>query len=332
MRPETIKQALWPILVAVAFAYVVVDFVEHPFLGLPSEAAAAPEPHATLWLAQTEADEGTAATVRGAADRMLLRGHPATVAVLPGGSSQAIVSFFARPESPEDVLAISSETVADLAQERASDLVGDDPQRAALAQRLLERALPIGLLSHDPLTIAVPRDSPIASVGQLLRELREAPRMHVFALTDGSWAADDLAALVQRAGPDGVVPYRTYPSGEEASLALAAGSADVVLAAQTELRSQLRAGALRALPWGGVPRPAPSWVALIAAPAASAAVRRGLERQMLASAHALGAGASPRLDGQTPASAPEPRLHGFLLEQMADATRLQRLTSHAALS
>jgi tripartite-type tricarboxylate transporter receptor subunit TctC len=139
--------------------------------------------------------------------------------------------------------------------------------QAALAQRLLARARPARLLGADPLAIAVRRGSPIRNVAQLVAQLRSAPQARVFATTGENWATDDLAALVDGAGVDGVVPYLVYPSSEEAALALAAGAAEVLLAPRTAIAAQVRAGALRELAWSaGARRPAPFWVALVAAP------------------------------------------------------------------
>jgi hypothetical protein len=327
-----VKRALWPALVLAVLAYVVVDFVQHPFLGVPSDAAVVPEAHLTLWLAQTEAAGEAAATVHETADGLLLHGHPATVGVLAGGSSQAVVHFFSSPRSPEDLLAVSSGTLADLAQERTSTFVGEDPMRAALAQHLLARAIPVGLLNRDPLTIAVPRDSPIHSVGELLGELRASPQRHVFAITDGSWAADNLAALVQDAGIEGYVPYRIFPSTEEATLALAAGSADVVLAPHGTILPELRARTLRALRWPATAGGAPSsWIELFAVRGTSPAQVARLRRQLLALTRDPAWRALLRRGGQAPAAALSSlRLRSFLPAQMQRAAGLQQLALHAA--
>lgn len=326
-----VKRALWPTLVVVVLAYVAMNFVQHPFLGAPSEAAVTPEAHLTLWLAQTEASGEAASTVRETADSLLLYGRAATVGVLPGGSSQAVLRFLSQPHSADQLLAVSSETVADLAQERTSTLIGENPIGAALAQHLLARMVPVGVLSSDPLTIAVLPDSPIRGVGQLLRELREAPQRNVFAITDGNWVADNLASLVQYAGANGIVPYRVFPSGEEASLELTAGSANVVLAPRGAIQPELMTHALRELPWPAVFGPAPSsWIELLAAPGTTHAQAVRLRRQLLALTHDQVWRARLREYGQTPAGGMRlAQLRSFLSAETAHAAELQQVALRA---
>jgi Tripartite tricarboxylate transporter family receptor len=263
-------RALWPALLVAVLAYVIVDFVQSPFPNVFSDAVAAPNPHLTLWIAQTETSASTDSTVHLAADTLILDGQPANVAVLPGGSSRAIVHFLSQPQPPGQLLVISSNTLADLAQERMSALIGEEPLRAAFAERLLQRAIPVGLVSEDSLTIAVPRRSPIHSLSELMTDMRAAPGGLVFATTEDNWAADNLAALVEDAGVDGVVHYRVFPSTEEVSLALAGGNAEVVLAPRSTILADLRAGRLRALGWPRGSHPPPSWVELLASPSTPA--------------------------------------------------------------
>ncbi|HXC45321.1 MAG TPA: hypothetical protein VNU24_01850, partial [Solirubrobacteraceae bacterium] len=182
------------------------------------------------------------------------------------------------------------------------------------------------------LTIAVPRDSPIHSVGELLGELRASPQRHVFAITDGSWAADNLAALVQDAGIEGYVPYRIFPSTEEATLALAAGSADVVLAPHGTILPELRARTLRALRWPATAGGAPSsWIELFAVRGTSPAQVARLRRQLLALTRDPAWRALLRRGGQAPAAALSSlRLRSFLPAQMQRAAGLQQLALHAA--
>jgi hypothetical protein len=318
-------RALWPALVLAVLAFVVADFVRHPFLGAESQAAVAPRAHLTLWLAATEASGESAPVVREVADGLLLNGRSAAVGELAGGSSQAVSAFLGRSESADQLLAVSSETLADLAQERTSTLPGEEPLRAALAQRLLARAVPVAVLGGEPLAIAVAPGSPVRDVGELLAQVRSSAQAHVFAITDDNWATDNLAALVQDAGVEGVVPYRVFPSPQDATLALAAGSADVVIAPRGTLLPEVRAGRLRALAWppgaGSVPR---FWTELLAAPAAPAGSVAALRRQLRALARS---GVLPGLPGGSA------RLHllcgaslrGFLATQMRSTAELQEL-------
>jgi ABC-type amino acid transport substrate-binding protein len=322
-----VKRALWPALVLIVLACVVLNFVQHPFLGVPSDAAVSAESHLTLWLAETEASGDAAAVVRETADSLLLYGRPATVGVLPGGSSQAVVQFFSQPQPADELLAVSSETIADLAQERGSALIGDDPIRAALAQRLLARAAPVALLSREPLTIAVAPGSPLHSAEDLLRGLHEAPQSHVFAIADGGWPAGNLAALVEQAGVGGVVPYRVFPSSEEASLALTAGSADVLLAPRGAIEAELRAHTLRALGWPAAAGPVPgAWIELLAAPGTPPARVAGVRRQLLDLSRNPTWSAQLRRGGEHPAlGLDRAGLSRFLPAQMARAAELERI-------
>jgi hypothetical protein len=273
------SRALWPLLLLLVVAFVVVDFVRHPYLGSESQAAA-PRAHLTLWLAETEA-AGESQVVREAAGSLVLYGRPATIGLLPGGASQAVTSFLSRRQAPGQLLAVSNETLADLSQERSSALAGEEPLQAAHAQSLLEHAIPIGVLGGEPLVLAVSPDSPVRDVGDLFAQLRRSAQAHVFAITDDNWATDNLAALVQDAGVEGVVPYRVFPSPQDASLALAAGDADVVLAPYGALAPDFDAGQLRALHWpaaaGSPPR---SWVELLAGPHVPRTEVLALRRQL----------------------------------------------------
>jgi hypothetical protein len=322
-----LARALWPALLAAVGAFVVADFLHHPFLGAASDAAAPPQAHLTLWLAQTEAGGEGSDALRETAASLQLYGRPATVGLLAGGASQAVSGFLAHRHTADQLLAVSSETLADLAQERAGALYDDEPLRAALAQRLLARATPVGVLGADPLAIAVPQGSPIRDVGRLLADLRRSAQAHVFAIVNDSWAADNLAALVRDAGVEGVVPYRVFPSPQDASLALAAGEAEVILAPRGALVPDLRAHRLRALAWpagaGGAPR---FWVELLAPPGVDPGRVRALRRQLRALSHNAvwrrllgGPAAAPALAGD--------RLRGFLAAQLARTARLQRVAA-----
>lgn len=324
-RDSRIGQALWPALVLAALAFVVLDLVQHPFAGDTSEAAVGPQARWTLWLAETEAGNESGAVIREATDSLLLYGRPAGLRLLPGGSSRAVSAFFAHHGPPGRLLAISSETLAELAQARAGALFGEDPLQAAHAQALLARATPMGMLSEDRLAIAVSPGSSVRSASGLFAQMRSAPSSHVFAIANEGWAQDNLAALVRDAGVQGVVPYRAFPSTQDAVLALAAGSANVMLATRGAIAAEVRAHRLRELPWppasGGAPR---VWVELLAPPDESTTRIRALRRQLDGLSHnavwrRLFAGellAHP-LAGR--------RLRGFLPAQMAQTAQLARL-------
>lgn len=278
--PRAIR-LLWPALLLAVVVYVVLDFVDHPFEGAFSIASATPEAHLTLWLAQTESGAATTAIAHDAADELLLYGQPATAGTLSGGASRAVLDFFSHPRSPEELLAVSSNTIADLAQERVSSLVGEEPLQAARAQRLLAHATPVGVLSDDPLAIAVPPSSPIRSLAELTAQMRAYPQELVFATTEDNWSADNLADLVSQTGVEGVVPYRVYPSAEGAALALSSGEADVLIGPSGQIATEARAKRMRMLGWpSALGAPPHFWVELLAAPGAPRARVRALRHQL----------------------------------------------------
>lgn len=318
-------RALWPALLLAVLAYVIVDFAQSPFGSVFSNAVAAPQAHLTLWLAQTETSAPVEVTVHDTAGGLELHGHATTVGALGSGSAHAVVQFFAQHRSANELLVVSSDTLADLAQERESALVGEEPLQAALAQRLLARAVPIGLLSEDPLAVAVPESSPIHSVSQLMAAMRADPEEHVFAVTEDNWASDSLAALVQAAGVNGVVRYRVFPASEDLPLALSGGSAEVLLAPRSAILPRLGAGRLRTLPWPAGVRPAPTWVELLAAPGTSGADVGRLRAEIQTLVRSPAWRTLLRRGGQVPAPALSgSSLQGFLASQSADLVSLQQ--------
>jgi hypothetical protein len=338
-RNVYLARAMWPALLLAILAFVVLDFIEHPFLGAASDAAVTPQAHLTLWLAQAEASSETGAAVAETAGSLLLYGKPATVGVLQGGSSQAVSGFLGQRRAPGQLLAVSSNTLADLAQERSGVLFGGDPLRAARAQALLARAIGIGVLSVDSLCIAVPVSSPVRDAGELLSEVRRSAQSHVFAITGDSWAADNLAALVKEAGVEGVVPYRVFPSAEDAALALSAGSAGVILAPRRALAGDVRAHRLRMLAWPASAGPegrrgAGGWVPqafleLLAPPGTPARRVGALRRQVRALAANTVWRRLLRSGGQASASSyTAARLGGFLAREMTLTAGLQQISEH----
>jgi hypothetical protein len=329
-REPLVARALWPALLLTVLAFVVIDFVQHPFLGGSSDAAVVPRAHLTLWLAQTEGSGEADTVVHDVADSLLLSGRPATVATPAGGAARAIIGFFRSPHAADDLLAVSSETLADLAQERMSTLVGEEPLAAARAQRLLAEAVPLGVLRGAPLTLAVLPDSPIRDVAELLGQLRRSPDAHVFAIADDNWDTDNLATLVQDAGVEGVVPYRVFSSAQDASLALTAGSADVVLEPRTALLPDIRAARLRELPWPAAAGPPPRlWVELLTTPRASVTQVASLRRQLRAMTHGPVWREVLHSDEQAAVDPlASPRLDSFLPMQMARTAQLQAVVTN----
>lgn len=258
---------MWIAIVVVLSGYVVTDFVRSPFLA-PSGSAAVRGPAVTLWAPAAEYGGETGAVLDQSAAALELDGHPTAVKSLGGGTAQALIDFFSGyAGARRDLLVVTSTTLADLAHDRHDRLVPGASEQAALARELLRRAQPIGMLASEPLALAVASRSPVRGGSGLLESLASAPWEQLFAIADDTFARDQLAALVDRAGVDGEVRFGVFPSGAEAGAAIVNGGADVVLAPRGGLREDAAAGRLRELRWplegGRAPR---SWIALVARP------------------------------------------------------------------
>lgn len=324
-RESRLGRALWIGLLIVLGGYVVADFVRSPFLA-PSGSAAVRAAQITLWAPAGEAGGDTGAVVQGSAASLELSGHPTVVKTVSGGSSQAVARFLSQPphDGSADLLVISSATVADLAHDGHDRLVPGAAEEAAVALELLRRAIPMGLIESDPLTIAVDADSPIASPAQLLSVLRGSPSEQLVGIADDTWSRVELASLVDRAGVDGNVRFSIFQSGTEAGRAVGTTGADIALGTRGALREGLSSGQLRTVEWpfdqGRAPR---FWVALVAPP--------GLPHAKLVKLRGWIAGLpvttteAPRdvSAGTDPSGA---RLAGLLRDDLARADRLELLS------
>src|SRR5664279_3668649 len=190
-RESRLARVLWITLVVLLGGYVVADFVRSPFVA--SRGSAAVRAAAlTLWTPAAEAGGETGAAVRDAAAGLELDGLTVATKTISGGSSEAIAEFLARPPHGDGipVLVLSSATFADIAHDR-----------------------------HDRL-----------DPGAFLSALRSAPSAQLFGISDDTWSRDELAALVNRAGVDGQVPFSVFQSGAAAAQAVETGDAAAVLA------------------------------------------------------------------------------------------------------
>jgi tripartite-type tricarboxylate transporter receptor subunit TctC len=320
-------RALWPALVLVLLAHAVSDVLHHPFLGDTGDAAIV-DAHLTLWVPGTESGGPSEAVARAAAASLQLTGRPATVKLLSAGGAAGAVRGFLGDDPdgrPDDLLVVSSATVADLARGRSDPLLGDRASDAAEAELLLRRARPLAVLARDTLAIAVRPGSPLRSGTQLARALRRNPRAHLLAIEGDAWTKVQLGRLVQRAGVPGRVPYRAYPSGGEAALGLESGDADVVLAPGSALRAEVAGGRLRLLAWPRGAAAPQAWTAVLEAPR----VRPGQHQRLADELARLGADphwrAALRGAGRAAGARPgAPR--GFLAARVDAATWLQHVT------
>jgi hypothetical protein len=259
-RESRLGRALWLILLVVLGGYVVADFVRSPF-SAPRGAAAVRAAAVTIWTPAGEAGDESGAVLSQAVAGLELGGHPTVVKTIPGGSAQALISFFTRRHAGNgQLLAITSTTLADLAHDRRETLVPGAAEEAALARALLRRAKPVGMLASDPLEIAVESRSPIRNDSELVASLGAAPGEQLFGIDDDTFSRDQLAALVQGAGVDGEVHFKVFQSGADAGQALSSGAAVEVLAS----RPALRHARLRRLGWPLSTRQPRAWIALVA--------------------------------------------------------------------
>jgi hypothetical protein len=275
-----VGRVLWPALVLLTLTYVVADFVRNPLIDSIGDAAVRPAA-LTLWVPSTESGTDTSVLAGEAARRLSLPSGRTVTTTVAGGASAAVERFLGSPcRSCGRLLAVSSTTLADIARDADDTEFPDGPVRAQHARDLLQHATAIGVLSDDPLTLAVRPTSGIRTGAQLAAGLRARPHQQVFAIADDTYTKDNLASLVRETRVHGHVPYRVYSSSQVASLALPAGNADVVLAPRSALLPDIRAGRLRALAWplpGGAPR---AWTALIAGRGLGAADVAALRRQV----------------------------------------------------
>lgn len=275
-RESRLGRALWLILLVLLGGYVVADFVRSPF-SAPRGAAAVRPAAVTIWTPAADAGDESGTVLHGAAAGLELGGHDAVVKSISGGSAQALISFLShRRPGHGALLAISSNTLADLAHDRRETLVPGAAEEAALARALLRRAKPVGLLASAPLELAVGSDSPIRSGEELVADLIAAPGDQLVGIDDDTFSRDELAALVEGAGIDGEVRFTVFQSSAGAGAAIQSGAAQTVLAGRPALRADLHSGHLRGFHWP-LPGPAPrAWVAVVARPDVGAAELRQL--------------------------------------------------------
>ncbi|HEX3693198.1 MAG TPA: hypothetical protein VHU13_07630 [Solirubrobacteraceae bacterium] len=268
MQSESrLDRSLWTIVVTVAAALVIANFAQRPLFGGDGEASGFGHP-LTVWVTGTEADSQSRSIARQVAACWGPDGQPVDVGVLPGGSSAAVVDFLQDAHRASDeLLLVTSGTLAEIAHQERAAPGSETRERAHLAARLLRHAPEVSVLGSDPLALAVRADSPVRSTAGLLGVLRERDNPPFVGVPEDAWLQGNLAALAQRAGVNGRMPFVAYRSSRLALASLRSGEIGLVLALRSSLASQLDGGgqaSLRALPWpaaGGDPR---TWVGLLA--------------------------------------------------------------------
>lgn len=271
-RETTLGRVAWIVLLLVLGGYVVADFASTPFLSSRGSAALQAA-EVSLWTPMGETGEAET-VVQGAAADLELAGHPTVIKSLSGGSSQAVADFFLQPPRDEgnNLLVITSATLADVAHDRRDQLIPGAAEQAVLAAEALRRSTVIGIVESEPIAIGVAADSSIDDPGELVASLREASPDQVVAIADDTWSRVELAVLVDRARVNGNVNFSVFGSGGEAGQAVTISRADVALGTHSSLREYFRDGRLREIRWPFGAETAPRfWVALVAAPDTSEA-------------------------------------------------------------
>lgn len=323
-----LSRSLWAIVLTVVVSIVVVSYARQALDG--SSEAVGFGPSLTLWVAGADAGGQTVSVATQAASCWELNGHSATVGVLPGGSATAVAEFLNGVRGkPDELLLITSTTLADIAHDRHDPLLGDESrERAQRAQRMLANAPPIAILASDPLTLAVSARSSIRTTAQLLERIRDSPSQPLLAVAADSWLRGNLAALVQRTGVQGEVPYGVFSSSREALANLGEDEGQVVVAPYSAISTDLRDGRLRALPWPAADGRAPrAWLAILAPDGLRASEVSTLRAQ----ARGLCAGTTwsrlLRTDGLRPVSPGTIDLRSFVPDGIREAARLQTVAA-----
>jgi hypothetical protein len=330
MRNESpLDRTLWTIVLFVAVVVVVSSFARQPLLGGDGEASGYSAP-LTLWLPASQAGGQAEAVAQQAAACWDSSQRAATVGVLPGNSSAAVIDFLSRTHGASaDLLLVDSTVLSDIAHDSIDTPASEAGESAQRAVRLLARTQPIAVLGVDTLALAVRASSPIHTTAELLSLMRQDPSRPLLGVAEDTWLQGNLAALAQSADLHGEIPYSAYHSSREAVVSLDAGEVEVVVAPHSALRADLRGGRLRELPWpGSAGAPPRAWVAVIAPNGLSSAELSTLRDQ----ARRLCAGATwtrlLRGDGLSPVPPSPPRaLERFVRDGVGEASRLQGLAA-----
>lgn len=113
----------------------------------------------------------------------------------------------------------------------------------------LTQVTPIARLTGDPLVIVVPKDSPIQTIADLQKTIKEDVAKTIWVGGSAGGADHILAALVtQASGEDpSKINYVAYSGGGEALAAMLGGQATAGISGYGEWQGQIESGDLRAL-------------------------------------------------------------------------------------
>jgi tripartite-type tricarboxylate transporter receptor subunit TctC len=192
----------------------------------------------------------------------------------------------------------SSSSLAEIQRGLHQPASGDEATEAREALSALSRLRPVAGVSADRTVVAVSTDSVATSFASLAERMRSDPGSRVAGIGADAASKAALAGMVSGLGLDGKVPYRVYPSGADASLALASGDVDLVVAPRSQTLAERRRGEIRLLdtasgappgvagtlpgssPEGAGASLPPVWSMLLAPPSIDDEVRRALARRV----------------------------------------------------
>ncbi|HVR04701.1 MAG TPA: LysR substrate-binding domain-containing protein [Solirubrobacteraceae bacterium] len=329
---SSLDRSLWTIALAIAVALVVANFAQRPLFGGDGEASGFGHP-ITLWVTGGEAASQVRSIARQVAACWEQGGQQVDVGVLPGGSSTAVVDFLrSSRRSPDELLLVTSDTLAEVARDERSTPGSELRERGEIAARLLSTAPTVSVLGSDSLALAVSARSPLRDTSQLLAQLRGRPAQPFIGIAEDAWLEGSLASLALRAGVERQVPFEAYRSSRLALASLVSGEIGAVLTQRSSLAADLAAGRVRALPWphGHEPR---SQVALLAPLGLTGRQLATLQSQ---SGELCAGGEWRRMlhsDGISPIrSSGTTAMRSFVAEDMAEAAALQALAERIVRS
>jgi hypothetical protein len=277
VRDASSGSRIWPVVLAAALAFVAADFARYPFIGAGEGRAAAPARDLTVFLPVGDARSPFAADARVLAGALGERGHSARAARGEAGAARTVLEFAERGEVDGGrLLLFSSSSLAEILRGVHQPASGDESAEALAALDALSRLQPVAGVSADRTVVAVSAGSGRATFASVAVRMRSDPRSRVAGIGADAASKAALAGMVSSLGVDGEVPYRVYPSGADATLALASGDVDLVVAPRSETLAERRRGEVRLLE---APL-APAWSVLLAPPSIDSAVRRVLAHRV----------------------------------------------------
>jgi hypothetical protein len=240
--------------VAAVAAFVVADFIRYPVTGAPEGRAAGP-PHAvTLTVTAGDSATSVAGDARALAAAMSGPRRRVRTTVAPGGAARAILALAHSPDRRgERLLYLTSHAVAELERAVRQPASAQERTEAREALAALGRLAPVAAVAAEETVVVTSADDGPATFARLVAEMRAAPAEQVVGIPAEAAAKATLAGFASALGVDGEIPYRMYPTGEAAALALASGEVGVIFAGQGQIAAERRRGGLRVLASTGRP-------------------------------------------------------------------------------